>query len=359
MAADKPLTAQDIFNLPTTTETVVFYTSLGVTLASFSPLFYAVWFRNFPPMKAQHVGITITIAIGGIVFNISNNIAQGMAMYNGALGACRFWGAWVLFTFGLAVFLSAIYMRLVLFYRVFISGSTKARTENKTVGFFRKFWPFFAMWSPALITSIVITSLKGPQGIWLLEDHGLRACAFSDGYLMWIYVYFLIMIIASWVLYFRMRKIANAFNGFRMAIWTIVVSTIVLVVSMVLNLTKGSNSPWGRIAIALTNMAMLNGYIWMILGPPVIGHMFWRERTMRSFMNTLHKDSLVAQQTRSVEMEAFAHDKLENNHQPNSIYDQGNLFADDINQHEMKMEGSQFEFQDPLPVFITDTQRML
>ncbi|KAJ1880807.1 hypothetical protein LPJ66_011430, partial [Kickxella alabastrina] len=63
--------------------------------------------------------------------------------------------------------------------------------------------------------------------------------------------------------------------------------------------------------------------------PPVIGHMFWRERTMRNFMNTLHKDSLVAQQTRGVEMEAFAHDNLENDHQPNSIYSQGDLFADD------------------------------
>ncbi|KAJ1898556.1 hypothetical protein LPJ66_002670 [Kickxella alabastrina] len=215
------------------------------------------------------------------------------------------------------------------------------------------------MWSPAFITSIVITSLKGPRGIWLLEDHGLRACTFSDGYLMWIYLYFLIMIIASWVLYFRMRKVANAFNGFRMAIWTIVVSTIVLVVSMVLNLTKGSNYPWGRIAIALTNMAMLNGYIWMIFGSPVIGHMFWREQTMRNFMNTLHKDSLVAQQKCSIEMSAHARGQLEHDMREIYIFGHSESFNDSVSQKEAKMIATQLDYQNLTPVFTNDSRQML
>ncbi|KAJ1668973.1 hypothetical protein GGF38_002614 [Coemansia sp. RSA 25] len=96
-----------------------------------------------------------------------------------------------------------------------------------------------------------------------------------------------------------MRKVAKAFNGFRMAIWTVVIFTGILLISMVINLIKGSNYPWGRIVIALSNMILINGYLWLILGVPVVGHLFWREQTMRNFMNNLHKDSLIAQQTRA------------------------------------------------------------
>ncbi|KAJ2776123.1 hypothetical protein GGI18_004410 [Coemansia linderi] len=292
-------TAQSIFAEPTTAETVVFFVSLAVNLSSFLLLGYAIWFREYPPMRAQHVAITVAIGIGGIIFNISNNLVQGMARYEGFLGVCKFWGAWVLLTFGLAVFLSSMNMRLVLFYRIFVTGNTYIRPKFSVTNFFRRFWPLIAIWSPSFISSIVISSISGPRGAWLLEDHGLRACDFSEEYLYWIYAYFAAQIVLSWILYFRMRKVAKVFNGFRMAIWTLLIFTATLLISMVINIIEGSNYPWGRIAIALSNMILINGYLWLILGPPVIGHLFWREQTMRNFMNSLHKDSLIAQQTRA------------------------------------------------------------
>ncbi|KAJ2755660.1 hypothetical protein GGI19_001454 [Coemansia pectinata] len=292
-------TAQSIFSEPTTAETAVFFTSLAINLSSFFLITYAIWFREYPPMRAQHVAITVSIGIGGIIFNVSNNLVQGMARYDGVLGICKFWGGWVLTTFGAGVFLSSMNMRLVLFYRIFVTGNTYIRPKFSIANFFRRYWPLLAMWAPTFISSIVISSLTGPHGAWLLEDHGLRACDFSEEYLYWIYAYFAAQIVLSWVLYFRMRKVAKAFNGFRMAIWTLLIFTAILLISMVINIIKGSNYPWGRIAIALSNMLLINGYLWLILGPPVIGHLFWREQTMRNFMNSLHKDSLIAQQTRA------------------------------------------------------------
>ncbi|KAI7834609.1 hypothetical protein BX661DRAFT_195231 [Kickxella alabastrina] len=359
MAGDKLLTAQDVFELPTSAETVVFYVSLGVALTSLFPLGYAVWFRSFPPIKAQHVGITVTIGIGGIIFIISYNLMEGMAMYNGALGYCTLWGAWAVFTFGLAIFISAIFMRLVLLYRVFISGTIIAHTNSQVYDFSRKFWPFFAMWLPSLVSSIVVSSIKGPRGAWLLEDHGLRACTFSDGYLMWIYVYFIVMILISWVLYFRTRKVAQAFNSFHMAIWTLIVFTVILIVSMVINLIKGSNSPWGRITIALTNMVMINGYIWLIFGSPVIGHLFWREQTMRNFMNTLHKDSLVAQQAYNTETRTNVNNKSGKVIQPDSIYCPSVAYSEDMRQQDGTTNTSQFEYQNLAASYSAAARHML
>ncbi|KAJ2387836.1 hypothetical protein GGI23_006187, partial [Coemansia sp. RSA 2559] len=101
-----------------------------------------------------------------------------------------------------------------------------------------------------------------------------------------------------------MRSVAQAFNGFRIAIWTLLVFTMTLIINMVINIVQGSNSSWGRIVIALCNMVFFNGYIWFILGVPVLGHMFWREQNMRTFMNSLHKDALIAQQTRAFGLES-------------------------------------------------------
>ncbi|KAJ1888351.1 hypothetical protein LPJ66_008623, partial [Kickxella alabastrina] len=49
-----PMSPDDKFELPSKAEAAILYLSIGITLASIFPLAYAIWFRNFPPMKAQH-----------------------------------------------------------------------------------------------------------------------------------------------------------------------------------------------------------------------------------------------------------------------------------------------------------------
>ncbi|KAJ2355781.1 hypothetical protein GGF43_002478 [Coemansia sp. RSA 2618] len=329
-------TAQDIFLPPTTAET-------------------------FPPMRAQHVGITAIIGIGGIIFNISYNMTEGMARYDGVLGICKLWGVWVMFTLGLGLVMAAINMRLVLFYRIFVTGNTYTRSASRFKNFFRRFWPFFALWSPTIITSIVICALPGRQGAWLLEDHGLRACNFSYGYTYWIYAYFAAQIVLSWVLYLRMRKVAQAFNGFRVAIWTLLIFTTILLSSMIINIIKGANKSWGRITIALINVVMMTGYIWLILGPPVLGHIFWREHAMRNFMNSLHKDALIAQQTRAVDMQSQLYGVSEND-----VYDIHPLSAHEDSYAGSNTHGgfkeaseSQYEFKSPHITYTPTTRYML
>ncbi|KAJ1888993.1 hypothetical protein LPJ66_008279 [Kickxella alabastrina] len=302
--------------------------------------------------------MTVAIGIGSIIFNICNSMVQGMVGFDGVLGLCRLWGVWGLFTFGLGVLLSAINMRMVLFYRVFITVNSTARSNSMVVNFFRKFWPFFALWTPTIVTGIVMSSLKSQQGVWLLEDQNSRDCIFANGYLYWIYAYFILSIVLSWVIYLRMRRVARVFNGFRTAIWTVVIATVALAVSIVIKFVKGSNSPWGRIAIGLTNTILLNGYIWFMFAPPVIGHIFWREQTMRDFMNTLHKDSLIVRQKRSVEMQSGQLIRSKHEFCASSTYSNRGSFNDDILKQE-NMEAPQFELHNPMPVFESDPRRTL
>ncbi|KAJ2746279.1 hypothetical protein GGI20_001480 [Coemansia sp. BCRC 34301] len=350
-------TAQSIFAEPTTAETIVFFISLGVNLSSLFLIAYAIWFRAYPPMRAQHVGITVSIGIGGIIFNVANNLVQGMARYDGVLGLCKLWAGWVLVTFGLGVFLSSLNMRLVLFYRVFVTGNTYNRSKFSILNFFRRYWPLLAMWVPSFISSIIVSSLKGPRGAWLLEDHGLRACDISEEYLYAIYAYFAAQIVLSWVLYFRMRKVAKAFNGFRMAVWTVAIFTAILLISMVINIIKGSNYPWGRIVIALCNMFLINGYLWLILGVPVVGHMFWREQTMRNFMNNLHKDSLIAQQTRAHGMHTQLYGMSDSDVFANLAYSSNDVddsYIDNEANHERKpAPAATTDFADPAYIAAT------
>ncbi|KAJ1932636.1 hypothetical protein FBU59_006304 [Linderina macrospora] len=60
----------------------------------------------------------------------------------------------------------------------------------------------------------------------------------------------------------------------------------------------GTIYAWGRIASAFINTAMLNSYFLLILAPPVFGHIFHREKTLRKFLDALHSDGLVAQEAR-------------------------------------------------------------
>ncbi|KAJ1930783.1 hypothetical protein FBU59_006940, partial [Linderina macrospora] len=103
-------------------------------------------------------------------------------------------------------------------------------------------------------------------------------------------------VIVAWALYLRMRKIAKAFNEFRLALWTLLIFTAIFVLNLAVMLAQGTVYPWGRIFLAFANMILFNSYFWTILGPPIFGHMFRRDATLRRFMNDMHEDGILAQQ---------------------------------------------------------------
>ncbi|KAI8322058.1 hypothetical protein GQ54DRAFT_311212 [Martensiomyces pterosporus] len=125
-----------------------------------------------------------------------------------------------------------------------------------------------------------------------------------------------VQILVAWGFYFRMRGIAKAFNEFRMAIWTLLFFTVVLLCDIIINCVGGSVYEWGRVTLCVVNTILLNMHFWLILGPPIYGHIFKREETLKKFLEEMHEDGLIARQARlgNVHMQLYCVQKGEENY---------------------------------------------
>ncbi|KAI8325055.1 hypothetical protein GQ54DRAFT_295690 [Martensiomyces pterosporus] len=277
-------------------EFILFYVMAALNLMNIPMIVYSVIYRSYLPIKAKNVWITGGIGIGGIIFNFSFNVTLGMIGYKGWYEPCRLWSAWLWFTFGMGFILSFVNLRLVFYYRIFISRKTHTYEKFTVLKFLRRWWPFFLLWSPTLVSSILAEILPDTWTIRSIIDHGTRTCDFNFNYVYWVFTYMGVQILVAWGFYFRMRSIAKAFNEFRMAIWTLIFFTVVLVCDVLINCLKGSVYSWGRITLCLVNTILLNMHFWLILGPPIYGHIFKREETLKKFLAEMHEDGLLAQQ---------------------------------------------------------------
>ncbi|KAJ1963939.1 hypothetical protein GGI12_001737 [Dipsacomyces acuminosporus] len=279
-------------------EVALFYTVAAINLLSIPIIVYSFYYRSYLPIKAKNVWISAGIGIGSLVYNFAYNVTLGMVGYGGWYQPCRLWSAWLMFTFGMGVVLSFISLRLIFYYRIFITRRTHIHDRFTMWGFCRRWWPFFALWAPTLLSSIVAQALPASFSIRSIVDHGIRTCDFNFNYLYWVFAYFAAQMLVAWGLYFRMRKIAKAFNEFRTAIWTLILYTIVLVSNIGINCAGGTVHTWGRITLCLINTIMFNMHYWMITLPPIFGHIFRREETLKRFIDEMHEDGLVAKQAR-------------------------------------------------------------
>ncbi|KAI8322057.1 hypothetical protein GQ54DRAFT_297591 [Martensiomyces pterosporus] len=236
-------------------EYILFYLMAAINMVNVPIIIYSVIYRSYLPIKTKNVWITTGIGIGGIIFNFSFNVSIGMIGYKGWYEPCRLW----------------------------------------IMKFLRRWWPFFALWFPTLLSSILVQALPDTWSIRSILDHGTRTCDFNFNYLYWVFVYFGVQILIAWGFYFRMRSIAKAFNEFRMAIWTLLFFTVVLLCDIIINCMKGSVYSWGRITLCLVNTILFNMHFWLILGPPIYGHIFKREETLKKFLAEMHEDGLLAQ----------------------------------------------------------------
>ncbi|ORX70866.1 hypothetical protein DL89DRAFT_315550 [Linderina pennispora] len=277
-------------------EMPVFYTALAVSLTNIPIIGYAIYNRDYLPIKSKNVWIVAGIGLGSTIFNVSFNILNGMMGFEGVLGYCRFWTAWMMSTLGLGLFLSPMNMRLIIYYRVFVTRRTHSYTHFTVAKFLRRYWPLFVLWMPVVASSIVASVLPAHKTVQLVVDHGLNTCHNNFSFLYFIFAYFAAQVLVAWGLYLRMRKIAKAFNEFRLALWTLLIFTAIFVLNLAVMLAQGTVYPWGRIFLAFANMVLFNSYFWTILGPPIYGHIFRREATLRRFMDDMHEDGILAQQ---------------------------------------------------------------
>ncbi|KAJ1959554.1 hypothetical protein GGI12_004278 [Dipsacomyces acuminosporus] len=277
-------------------EHIMFYTVAGINLINIPIIIYSICYRNYLPIKAKNVWITTGIGIGGIVYNFAFNVCLGIIGYKGWYQPCRVWGAWLFFTLGMGLILSLVNTRLVFYYRIFISRRTHVYKHFTLWKFIRRWYPFFIFWLPTLFSSILVEVIPDTFSVRSILDHGVRTCDWNFNYLYWVFTYYGAQIVVAWCLYFRMRKIAKAFNEFSMAMWTLLFYTIVLTCMISINCAKGSVYAWGRISQCIINAVLFNMHYWLITIPPIVGHIFYREKALKKFLSEMHEDGLIAQQ---------------------------------------------------------------
>ncbi|KAI8322086.1 hypothetical protein GQ54DRAFT_324461 [Martensiomyces pterosporus] len=279
-------------------EKPVFYFTLAANLLNIPVILYSLYYRSFLPIKAKHVWLTSGIGLSITLYNIAYNITDGMMGYEGALSHCRLWSGWIMMTFGLGLAVSLYNMRLILYYRVFVTRQTFSYTHFTLRKFLKRFWPLFALWSPALVTSVVICIIPPRFSTFPIVDNDVPACDFNNAYSYWTVAYLAVQFVFSWLLYFRMRRIAKAFNEFRMALWLLLIFTIPFVINGVILFVDNAAYPRDRIILALVNTLITNLYYWLIILPPVFGHMFSRKWTLMNFLADMEEDGLVAEEAR-------------------------------------------------------------
>ncbi|ORX74281.1 hypothetical protein DL89DRAFT_289878 [Linderina pennispora] len=285
------------YHIATNAEKAIFYVTLGIDLINVFLIAFAIIHRSYLPIKCKQVFLTSGIAIGSMVFSVSFSLADGMVGFYGIGRHCFFWVGWMLTCCGLGIFLSFMNMRLVVYYRVFITRKTYRSKRCDLRLFVLHWWPLVVFWLPAFIIVTIGQLLPETQTARIvIADDGTLAYKYNYPYLSAAYTYFAVMIIIAWAMYFRMRSVAKAFNEFRMAVWTLSLFTLLLVLNIGIMVPNGMSQLWGRVMLAFCNTILLNSYTWLILGKPIFGHMFRRKEMLRDHLETMYTDGIVAQQ---------------------------------------------------------------
>ncbi|KAI8319725.1 hypothetical protein GQ54DRAFT_24910 [Martensiomyces pterosporus] len=279
----------------TTVDRVILGIQLAVVLSNFPAVIYLVWNRNYPPIKAKQVWITAALGCSIVPLSLSTSVVDGATTQTGVFKDCHSWATWGLMFFGLGPVFSLANYRLVSYYRVFVAHKLYSfRRRRNWKEFVKCYWPLAVFFSPALVSCIVTQILPEDMAAALRIYNDTPTCLFRMNYAFWLAAYLFAQIFVSWVLYFLMRGIAKSFNEFKTVLPSLLILTCSLAAYTTVVGLGGMAYVWGRSLSALTFSVVLNSYFWLIVAKPIFGHMFWRDRCLRDFLQAMHEDGLTA-----------------------------------------------------------------
>ncbi|KAI9090879.1 hypothetical protein DFS34DRAFT_688896 [Phlyctochytrium arcticum] len=215
-------------------------------------LAYAVYHRNWVPLKAKQVDVSALGLFPGICFWLGNLHATGVTGFaSDVLRMCSFWELWIQLILGEHLLLAVMNYRLYKLHYIIIQG--------KVARGWRFYWFIIAFYVPILIPGFAAAAM-GPQH--------------SVSY-MWLNI--------------ALRNIRSSFNeyseqrvGFLQAlltfIWYFVNNAIFYTSNKVI---------WVRVIQNILILLAGHVYFTVILLPPVWGHLFHREKTLANFQRDM------------------------------------------------------------------------
>ncbi|KAI8319726.1 hypothetical protein GQ54DRAFT_24911 [Martensiomyces pterosporus] len=281
-----PLTAADH---------VLFYIQIALVLSNCPAVIYMIWNRKYPPIKAKQVWVTAALGCSIVPLSLSTAVVSGATTQTGVFKDCHSWASWGLMLFGFGPVFSLANYRLITFYRVFVANKVYSlRRKRSWKEFANCYWPLAALFLPALVSCVVTEILPEEKSAGFQMYNGIPTCFFRMNYAYWIASYCFAQVLVSWILYFLMRGIAKSFNEFKTVLPGLLILTCSLILYTVVLALGGVGYVWGRSLNAVVFSVGINSYFWLIVAKPIFGHIFQRDRCLKSFLEAMHEDGLTA-----------------------------------------------------------------
>ncbi|KAJ1940175.1 hypothetical protein EC988_007110, partial [Linderina pennispora] len=272
----------------------IYYVIAGLSLANIPFILYIIAFRNYLPIKVKNVWVTSLIGLGSTFFNVSYGPVSGSSGYSGIFSNCYFWLAWAFQLFGLGILHSALLLRLIVYYRVFIRRTSFRRSGNRLANFWHKYWPFFLILFPYLFSTILSHALKDKFAVITMEVFGTKICTYTESVAYYLIGYYYILVLVGLFLYLSMRKVAKAFNEFKLALWTVTTFALNVIVETALLFTGSSIYAWGRLLPTILLFVTYQTHFYCIILVPIYNHIFRREDAVKELLDDMRQDGILA-----------------------------------------------------------------
>ncbi|KAJ1950977.1 hypothetical protein FBU59_000423, partial [Linderina macrospora] len=168
------------------------------------------------------------------------------------------------------------------------------RSGNGLANFWHKYWPFFLILFPYLFSTILSHALKDKFAVITMEVFGTKICTYTESVAYYLLGYYYLLVLVGLFLYLSMRKIAKAFNEFKLALWTVTTFVLNVTVETALLFTGSSIYAWGRLLPTILLFLTYQTHFYCIILVPIYNHMFRREEAVKELLDDMRQDGILA-----------------------------------------------------------------
>ncbi|KAJ1657043.1 hypothetical protein IWQ61_003496 [Dispira simplex] len=257
--------------------------SLGIVIFAVDLIVFLYILKNraYSPLKAKNIPLMGVTLLSALFWWLGDSYVNGL--FGPILTTqCLMWGIWLRHVLGIFAYTLIINYRLHLLHWLF---NIKSMIRG-----WRFYMPIVLVAAPDLV--IAILSVVVSKGQTVTYDNDRQRCKHSPlvKYVTFSYSTFLIILI--WVQSFLLRNIKSSFNEFRQILPACLGITIVIIVNTTFVLLKFHHTVVGRAILGLACLFTSQIFFWCIMGPPVFGCLFHRQRHLEDFLNRLQRDGL-------------------------------------------------------------------
>ncbi|KAI9596249.1 hypothetical protein BDF19DRAFT_412839 [Syncephalis fuscata] len=248
----------------------------GINLLAF---IYAFFNRRYPPIKAKQINLVAFYFLASVIWCIGLLQVYGFFGFEGIWQYCVLWRIWLKDVFGLGMILGFINFRFYSLYVVFVCGRSFADAP--------KLLPAVCYVAPYL--SLAMVSMLRSDNV--IQEKPGHFCSLKEWYgIAFMLVVGLSLLLAFYQCYL-LRNISRSFNEYK----TQVIGLSMIIFTYAVNLAFMKRPlPYMlevKVGMFIMNLLTATIYIWLMIGSPIIGSLFYRQSYLEKFVSNLMADN--------------------------------------------------------------------